>query len=111
MRWVSVYGALLWAFLGASSSVGALTLPRAQLHFADDVDTTKPSLSKIDAAPAYQTSSSQKPSPEPDFIDVLQAEADRAGITIDWGLDHTAQKANEEAFKLEKLRQLSSQSP
>lgn len=42
--------------------------------------------------------------PEPDFVGVLQAEAERKGIHIDWGLDHVAQKAQEESFKLNKLK-------
>lgn len=54
-------------------------------------------------SPAAPSGAARAPAPDPDFVDALQAEADRAGVTFDWGLDHVAQKANEAAFKASKL--------
>ena len=42
---------------------------------------------------------SSAPSRQPDFIDRLQAEAEAKGIKLDLGLDHLAQKAQEEAHR------------
>ena len=45
------------------------------------------------------SSSIKESNRQPDFVEVLQNQAEAAGLDLDFGLDHTAQKANEAAFQ------------
>lgn len=90
MRGTRALPLLVCVLLAAAASAQAQAANQAkdQLH--------------LPANSAHEATKSSQP--EPDFVDVLQAEAERKGIQIDWGLDHAAQKAQEEDFKLNRLK-------